>query len=129
MVRQRQSLKRTKKQEENQGSAKKKLRQIGTELVSGKRSREKQAATLTIEAVLDTYKLDDLPASITTKYYGRRFPAWKIGMAMDRHVGALNFQGISSLRSVAGQPKYKKGIIPSKSTIQKESIPDWGGTC
>jgi len=105
-----QSCKRKKEQEKEKLDTSRRLRLMGKEIV-GKRSLQVQASTL-IEQVLKAYGLKDLPKTISQKYYAKYFPAWKIGLAMDRHVGALNFQEVDSIRSVQGLEKYEKGIIP-----------------
>ena len=112
-----QALKHKKEEEMKKADTCKTLRNMGKRLV-GKQTLQIQASHL-IEQVLKAYELDDLPKTIVQKYYGKQFPAWKVGMAMDRHVGALNFQGVDSIRSVQELEKYARGIIPSCSTIRR----------
>jgi hypothetical protein len=50
------------------------------------------------------------------------FVAWKILKAMDlAPKGALNYTGLEVLRSVEGLDRYEQGLLPSRSTVQKQA--------
>lgn len=61
-----------------------------------------------------------------TKYHlkeqRRVFLPWKLLRAMDLCLsGSLNYKGVELLRSVEGLGRYQRGIIPSRSQIQRAS--------
>jgi hypothetical protein len=65
-------------------------------------------------------------AEVHKKYiydeYKDKFAAWRLLRAIDLSpVGGLNFNGIEILRSVEELGSYKRGLLPSRSTIQRAS--------
>jgi hypothetical protein len=51
-----------------------------------------------------------------------RFAQWKVLKAIDlSSVGGLNYNGIEALRTVEGLDLYQRGVLPSRSQIQRAS--------
>ncbi len=51
-----------------------------------------------------------------------RFAPWKVLKAIDLSaVGGLNYNGIEALRTVEGLELYERGVLPSRSQIQRAS--------
>jgi hypothetical protein len=51
-----------------------------------------------------------------------KFAPWRVLRAIDlSSVGGLNFNGIETLRTVEELEPYQRGILPSRSNIQKAS--------
>jgi hypothetical protein len=54
------------------------------------------------------------------KEHRRIFTPWKILWAIDLSIGGcLNYNGVEVLRSVEGLGRYERGILPSRSSIQR----------
>ena len=55
------------------------------------------------------------------KQVQKTFSAWDLCKAKDTcHQGCLNLQGIEAVRNVENLEKYKRGLIPSKSTVWRK---------
>ena len=66
--------------------------------------------------------LEEMYQKYFFKEHREIFAPWKVLRAIDvSAVGGLNYSGLETLRSCEGLGKYQRGILPSRSSVQRAS--------
>jgi hypothetical protein len=78
-----------------------------------------------------TLMLQELSRKKIFDVHKKKFLPWKVLRAIDLSIGGcLNYSGVDALRSVEGLERYERGILPSRSSIQRAAyaLNDLGDT-
>jgi len=70
-----------------------------------------------------TLMLQELSRKKIFDVHKKKFLPWKVLRAIDLSIGGcLNYSGVDALRSVEGLERYERGILPSRSSIQRAAF-------